>query len=274
MTVTLPSGVARLVEAAPAISLEELQQAAALRTRVDRKYVIDWATLSGVLGALSGTHRVLEIDGQRVFRYESVYFDSADLTAFRAHLQRRRRRYKVRTRHYVDSGLKTFEVKLNGKRGETVKHRMPYGDEDLGRVTEGARAFLADRLGEAYPRLDVPELSPTLRNRYHRVTLTAGAERLTCDSNLSYADGEVEVPGLDPRYVIVESKCEKGLGAADRELRRRGIQPVACSKYCVGVGLLREDVKVNEMRWLLNRYFAWEQHHADNPTSLPGNARA
>jgi len=256
MTVTLPGDVAALLHAAPAITLEDLQASAALSTRVDRKYVIDWAMLSGLLGALSDTHHALEIDAQRLFRYDSVYFDSVDLMAFRAHQQRRRRRYKVRSRHYVDTGLRMFEVKLNGKRGETIKHQMPYGDEDHGRLTEQALQFLADRLAEAYPRMQVPELAPTLRNSYQRLTLAAGNERVTCDFDLHYADGDVQVPGLHPDYVIVESKCAVGLGAADRELRRLGIRPVACSKYCVGVGLLREDVKVNEMRWLLKRYFA------------------
>ncbi|MDQ3850418.1 MAG: polyphosphate polymerase domain-containing protein [Actinomycetota bacterium] len=262
------------MEAAPAIALDELQASAALRTRLDRKYVVEWEQLTALLGALSDTHRVLEIAGHRVFRYESVYFDSPDLLAFRAHLQRRRRRYKVRSRHYVDTGLRTFEVKLKGKRGETVKHQMPYGDEDLDRVSEHAQRFLAERLGEAYPRIDLPQLSPTLRNGYQRFTLTAGIERLTCDFDLSYGHADIDVPGLDPRYVIVESKCEKGLGAADRELRRLGVRPVGCSKYCVGVGLLRADAKVNELRWLLNRYFAGNDRRAEHPPALPTTPNA
>jgi len=268
----MPSEVRALVAAPPPITLEELQATAALTTRIDRKYVVDWATLAAVLRALGATHRGLEIDGRRTFRYESVYFDSVDLRAYRDHLQRRRRRYKVRSRHYVDSGLKLFEVKLKGKRGETIKHQMPYGAGDLGHVTEQAQEFLAARLAEAYPRMAVPELSSVLHNHYRRLTLASGNERLTCDFDLSYGDGETEVPGLDPGHVILESKCERGLGAADRELRRLGVKPVACSKYCVGVGLLREDVKVNEMRWLLTRYFAWQR--TDTASALPRAARA
>lgn len=256
MTATLTADVARLVASAPAVSLEDLQAAAALRTRVDRKYVTDWETLAAVLGALSETHRVLEIAGRRVFRYENVYFDSADLGAFRAHLQGRRRRYKVRSRHYVDSGMRTFEVKLKGRRGETVKHQLPYGDSDLGHITDAARRFLVDRLGDAYPRLVLPELAPTLRNRYRRLTLTCGAERLTCDFGLDYVAAGARARGLDPRFVIVESKSALGPATADRHLRRLGVQPVACSKYCVGIGLLRDDVKVNDIRWLLRRYFS------------------
>lgn len=253
---SLPAEIASLIDARAPITLPELQRSARLTTRIDRKYVITWTTFAELLRALPD-HRTLEIADRRTFRYESVYFDSPELRAFRDHMQRRRRRYKVRTRHYVDSGLTLFEVKLKGPRGQTVKHQMPYGGGDLERVTVGAREFLAERLAEAYPRMVVPELAPVLRNDYRRFTLSAGAERLTCDFDLSYRDEQHEVPGLDPGHVILESKCERGLGVADRELRRLGVKPVACSKYCVGVGLLREDVKVNEMRWLLSRYFTW-----------------
>ena len=45
------------------------------------------------------------------------HFDTPQLTAYRAHLQRRRRRFKARTRAYTDSGLNMFEVKLAGARG-------------------------------------------------------------------------------------------------------------------------------------------------------------
>lgn len=270
----LPVPVRELVDVAAPIGLDELQRTAALRTRVDRKYVVGWETLALVLAAMAGTHRSLQIDGQRTFRYESVYFDSPELAAFRAHMQQRRRRYKVRSRHYVDSGLQTFEVKLKGRRGETIKHQLPYDDHDLTAVTAHAREFLTDRLGEAYPRLEVPELEPVLSNRYRRMTFASEGERMTVDFDLHYADAGSHVVGLDPGHVIIESKCERGLGTADRELRALGIRPVVCSKYCVGVGLLRDDVKVNDLRWLLRRYFAWDEPAGRPHHPAPRTARA
>lgn len=254
MQTSLPAAVEALLRDTPGISLDEMQASAALTTRMDRKYVLDWDTLTAVLRVLAETHRVLEIDGRRLFRYESVYFDSPELHAFHAHLQRRRRRYKVRTRLYVDSGLLMFEVKLKGKRGETIKHRMPYEADDLGQLNTDARQFVCDLLAEAYPRLEVPGLTATLHSSYQRLTLTAGAERVTCDFDVTFGAAD-DAPGLDGRFVILESKCEQGVGVVDRELRRLGVHPVACSKYCLGLGLLRDDVKVNDMRWLLNRYF-------------------
>lgn len=232
---------------ATAIALDELPP---LRTRVDRKYVVPVDSCADLLAALARTHRALEIDGRRAFRYETVYFDSPSLSAFRAQLQGRRRRYKTRSRLYADSGLQVFELKLKGPRGETVKHQMPYGTGD--RVTPGARAFLAARLAEAYPGMPLPDLEPSVQTTYERTTLATDSERVTFDLGLSFDDGAA---ALDPAYAIVESKCERGLGEADRLVRRAGVKPVACSKYCVGVALTREGVRANELKWLLRRYF-------------------
>jgi hypothetical protein len=55
----------------------------------------------------------------------------------------------VRTRAYLDSGDCTFEVKLNGRRDETVKARLAYQLADHDRITSDAQAFLADQLRKA-----------------------------------------------------------------------------------------------------------------------------
>jgi hypothetical protein len=172
-------------------------------------------------------------------------------------MQGRRRRYKVRSRRYVESDRYLFELKLKGRRGETVKHRLPYGPGEHGSVSDAARAFVEERLAHAYPRLELPELAPTVGTSYSRVTLANGAERVTCDFDLAFSDGDdrARTPRLDSRFVIVESKSERGYASADIALRRLGARPLACSKYCVGVGLLRDDVKVNDLRPLLDNYF-------------------
>src|SRR6195952_4607158 len=87
------------------IALDDLVESADLQTRVDRKYFVPAKTFRLLIAELGATFRVLEIDGQRTFDYESVYFDTPDLLTHRAHLQRRRRRFKSRTRTYLDSGL-------------------------------------------------------------------------------------------------------------------------------------------------------------------------
>ena len=93
-----------------AISLEELDARAALRDRRDAKYVLPVAALDELLARLAGTHRVLEIGGRRTFAYDSVYYDTCGLGTYRAHAQRRRVRFKCRSRLYLDAGRCHFEV--------------------------------------------------------------------------------------------------------------------------------------------------------------------
>jgi len=106
----------------PPITLAELTETAALQERVDVKYIIPRTLAGAVLDRLAATHRMLEIGDQRCFAYATTYYDSPDLRCARDHLQGRRRRFKCRSRHYLDMRRHTIEVKLKGPRGQTVKH--------------------------------------------------------------------------------------------------------------------------------------------------------
>ncbi|NUT54603.1 MAG: polyphosphate polymerase domain-containing protein [Thermoleophilia bacterium] len=233
------------------ISLDELEATAGMLTRIDRKYLVTWTVAEQLLTALAPTHRALEIDGRRVFTYRSMYLDSPSLGAFRAHTQQRRRRYKCRTRHYVDADLHMFEVKLKGLRGLTIKHRLAMPGAA---PTDEALSFATDCVEQAYgcrPR----DLRECLTTEYRRVTLAGPASRMTLDFELHFRDVAGRSAALQDGYVIVESKTARGPGAADLMLKRLGVRPVECSKYCVGVALLRGDVKGNGLRWLIRRYF-------------------
>jgi hypothetical protein len=245
-------------EAFDPIALEELQVAAALQDRTDVKYVVPRAVLGGLVEALAGSHRVLEIDARRAFAYDTTYFDTEELRAYRDHLQRRRRRYKCRSREYVDCGLCTFEVKLKGTRGRTVKHRMDYDRRHLGELSQPALAFLRACLERSYGRAPDGVLRPALLVAYTRVTLAAPGrgERLTLDFDLAFRGPDGAGGRLSPGSVVVESKSEHGGAAADRALRALGARPAAnCSKYCLGVALTRERVRANPLLPLLGRHF-------------------
>ncbi len=108
------------------IALEDVLATAELQTRVDRKYVVPLGLLTTALDRVAGQLRVLRIGRARLFRYESVYFDTPGLSAYRQHAHGRRRRVKVRTRTYLDSGECLLEFKSVGARGETLKERYPY----------------------------------------------------------------------------------------------------------------------------------------------------
>jgi hypothetical protein len=255
----MPPSASLLAESFPAaVSLGELDTAAALQDRVDTKYVISLDQFAALAERLRRTHAVLEIDSRRSFRYRTVYFDTAELTAYRAHMQQRRRRYKCRSREYVDSGLCTFEVKLKGLRGRTIKHRMAYERARREELSAPALEFLRDCLERSYGRTPQGELQPALVVAYTRVTLAAPAlgERVTCDFDLGFCSPDGARGRLAEDSVIVESKSASGDAAADRALRALGARPEGrCSKYCLGVGLTNPRVKSNSLRRLLRRHF-------------------
>ena len=102
---------------------------------MDRKYLVPLERAQELVGGLTFEARVLDIDGRRRFSYASTYFDTPGLEAFMLTARKRRRRFKVRTRTYLDSGLCFLEVKTRGARGTTVKRRMGYHPDDASRLT-------------------------------------------------------------------------------------------------------------------------------------------
>lgn len=136
--------------ALPPVDLAELSERAGLMTRVDRKYLLPRADVGALLEELSGRLRVLEIDGRRVFRYRSTYYDTPDLAAFRAVAGRRRRRAKVRSREYLDTGATFLEVKTPTTRGGSTKQRISLPAEEADGPLEGeSLTFVAGALGSA-----------------------------------------------------------------------------------------------------------------------------
>ena len=238
------------------IGLKELNNLAELQTRVDRKYFVPAELFHQLIALLADEMQVLEIDGRRTFGYESFYFDTPQLSTYRAHLQRRRQRFKARTRTYTDTGLCMFEVKLTGARGETVKQRVPHPQELRAELTDDALNHLGSTLRDAYHQ-DLPAgLRPTLVTSYRRTTLVSrtGEARLTCDVGLVCGDVEHEVRDTGT-HVLVESKSAGRGSAPDRILRELGVRPAKVSKYCVAVAALHPELPSNPWHQTLQRYF-------------------
>lgn len=259
--------VDRVLDRFVPVALDELLRRAALQQRVDRKYVVDREALAELLRRLPERFTVLEIDGIRLFSYRTMYFDSPSLLTYRAHVQGRRRRFKCRSRLYVDSDLHMIEVKLKGLRGETVKERLEAPAETHGIWDAAAHAFLAEQLRRHYGLAVETELEPTVQMAYSRVTLAdvEAGERLTIDVGLRYDTGDSSFV-LAPGTAIVESKSALGHASADRLLRELEIRPVSCSKYCVGIALTRPDAHANDFLRLARRHF---RPGAPTHTSLP-----
>ncbi len=238
------------------VELPELLARAALQDRMDRKYILPESALRPVLTALAPQARVLQIDGRREFDYESVYFDTPELTCYTLAARRRRRRFKIRTRTYVDSAQCWLEVKTRDRRGHTVKQRRPHEVRpDL--LDDAGREFTDHVVvGAELPGTWQLQLDPALRTLYRRRTLflPETASRVTVDTGLRWTDPagrEITLPGL----AIVETKTAGRPCAADRALWRSGCRPSLISKYGTGLAALRPDLPAHKWHRVLNRYF-------------------
>ena len=268
-------------------TLAELNSAAGLLTRVDRKYLVPLTCAQNLVDGLAPHARVLAIDERRRFSYTSTYFDTPGLEAFMLAARKRRRRFKVRTRTYLDSGLCFLEVKTRGARGTTVKRRMGYHPDDASRLTGSGRAFVAACLastgvtGPAAARDVAAALRPVLATTYERTTLhlPRAEARATIDTALTWrrlgpaapagssAGTIVGVPmspqALRPAHLaaainegepvsvadiaVVETKNPATPSPADRALWEAGYRPTRISKYATGMALLHPELPAN--RW-------------------------
>ncbi len=237
----------------PTLTLDEVDEQAALQTRVDRKYLVRPDTWRHVLSSLATAPSVLEIDGRRSFRYSSTYYDTAELDSYRDAARGRPHRYKVRTRHYLDTGSSAVEVKMRSSSGGTAKSRRwltATSTQPGGALPADATAFVAgfERIGDTAHRL-----TEVLTTSYQRVTLVTNDARVTVDRRVT----AVDTHGRRLDYgdlVIVETKSAGGAGAVDRALWTHGIRPARISKYGTSLAAMRADLPSNRWSRSIRRY--------------------
>lgn len=241
-------------------TLAELNSAAGLLTRVDRKYLVPLESAQDLVDGLAPHAQVLAIDERRRFSYASTYFDTPELDAFMLTARKRRRRFKVRTRTYLDSGLCFLEVKTNGSRDSTVKDRFTYDPDDADRVTPDGRLFIIERLVESSTcspdeaSTIAEALVPVMDSTYSRTTLHLPHDeaRATFDTELTWdlfdPDGRRLKTGVSVGHLhVVETKNPSTASPTDRLLWRQGHRPARISKYATGMALLYANLPTN--RW-------------------------
>ena len=235
----------------PPISLEEILGFAELQTRMDRKYILEPEAVDAVIAGLDLALRRLTIDGRHDFRYETTYFDTPSLESFHGAVFGRGRRFKVRTRTYLDSGECLLELKTVGGRGHTIKVRSPYPVHARDNLLPGAVRFLTD---QGLPVEIVQALRPTMTTYYSRTTLAdrTGA-RVTQDTGLR-CRSESGVAGVGD-LVLVETKSPGSATSFDRLLWSAGHRPVSVSKYGTGMAAIDPTLPSNKWHRTLSRYF-------------------
>ena len=247
------------------VGLAELNSEASLLTRKDRKYLVP-VSLARLLVDQSDV-RVLEIDGRRTFRYESIYFDTPARVSYLAAAHKRRRRFKVRTRSYLDSGICALEVKTRERRGLTEKHRLPYEVERRTSLNSEALEFIG-RFERIAPLSQ--QLEPVLTTRYERTTLLEpnSMSRITIDTNLEIETADGSNISL-PEMAVVETKTSGQPCAVDHFLWSRHQRPTKISKYCTGLAALTPGLPANKWNRVLRTYFGW----TPGPIGAPSERR-
>ena len=235
------------LETFESISLEEMDNVR-LMNRVDVKYTFRDDKLPAFLETLKEHYRVLEVNGCRSSRYESLYFDTPEFDLYHQHHSGRLNRYKIRVRKYVESNLHFCEIKFKNNKGRTLKNRIKQ-QQVIETIEGNAGEFLTK-----HTNLVSDKLEPKLWVNYTRITLVHRtiAERVTLDMNLIFKTDTVtrEIPNL----IIAEVKQDKASSSAFvRLMRDNFIREGSISKYCFGVASLFRE-RFNNFKIQLHLY--------------------
>jgi hypothetical protein len=245
------------LETLGAVSLNELAERADLQVRRDRKYVCPTGSIETLLSQLPDQTRVLEIDGRRSFGYSSTYFDTPEFVSFNGAAHRRRRRFKVRARTYLDTGQSWMEVKTCGAMGRTVKDRIPLAQVESDRQIADMWQWVSQILKyRSIPNIRVARLAPTLTVAYQRSTLLLPGNlvRVTVDSDISW-NTPLGRQGSLPGMGIVETKSPGSSSVIDKALWGKGHRPDRISKYATGFAYLTPGTQTNRWNRTIERYF-------------------
>lgn len=234
--------VAAILNEIEPISLAEMENVK-LMDRTDTKYTFSFEELPGILSVAKNNYRVLVVEGKRLSRYETLYYDTSKLSLYNRHHNGELNRYKIRHRTYVESNIGFLEVKFKNNKGRTIKNRIKKkgapADLDL-----DSGIFLKSKLP-----FDPNSLVQVLWVNYSRLTLVSktSAERLTIDINLEFVKGDKthRFDGL----VIAEVKQEsKNPSAFIKLMKALHIREGSISKYCMGVAVTYQNVKKNNFK--------------------------
>ncbi|MDR0715157.1 MAG: polyphosphate polymerase domain-containing protein [Bacteroidales bacterium] len=237
-----------LLEKMSPITLDEMQRVR-LMNRVDDKFVAPASFLRLLLEDIAPYFRVQANNGKRAALYQTQYLDTPSFDMFVVHHNGKLNRQKVRIRSYVESNSSFLEIKNKNNRGQTGKMRIPIPFPSVRSVADlGDDAI---RFLDEQTVFDISSLTPSLSNRFDRITLVnnEGTERVTIDLNLSFLNHHTGNGMLMDNLMIIEMKQAGRQPSRFRDaLRRQRIKPHPFSKYCMGSVLTNPCLKYNRFK--------------------------
>jgi len=223
--------------------LDELDKVKLL-DRQDTKFVFNQIHFPLILEKIKPFYRILEINNDRVFTYDTTYFDTDDFLFYNQHHNENRKRFKVRFRQYSSNSKSFFEVKIKNNKNRTLKKRLLV-DEMNECLGQQERDLVSEIIG-----LPPNQLTPKLNIQFSRITLADNSfnERLTIDTDLSIENGTSS--RIFDQLVISEIKQKKYDPKSNfiQILRDLNILEMRFSKYCMGVLHVNKGIKYNRFK--------------------------
>ncbi len=224
------------------ISLKEMD-GVKLMNRTDTKFTFNIAQFELALSEVLNDYRVLEIEGKRLSKYKTLYYDTDEYNLYTKHHNGILNRYKIRHRTYIESNIGFLEVKFKNNKGRTIKDRIKHKE-----VPQKWDVESQDFLSEMLP-FDPETLVPVIWVNYSRLTLVNknSPERLTIDLKLVFIKDDNTI-ALDD-LVIAEVKQENRKASPFlTAMKKYHIREGSISKYCMGIALTCDDVKKNNFK--------------------------
>ncbi|MCU4166250.1 polyphosphate polymerase domain-containing protein [Carboxylicivirga caseinilyticus] len=222
------------------ISLDEMNHVS-LMNRMDTKFIVPVSILPTLLRDIGKDYKVLDINNDRVFLYKTEYFDTQNFSMYEAHHNGKLNRFKIRKREYVASGKLFLEVKYKNNKRRTIKKRIEKENHEF---STNESHFI-----EENSPYKMEDLELKLSNEFYRITLVGSDERLTIDFDLSFTHGDDKDADF-PEAAIIEFKQSRfNINSAGMQvLKKHGIRPESCSKYCIGAASIHSNIKANRLK--------------------------
>jgi hypothetical protein len=217
-----------------------------------------------LLNLLNDDVKALEIDGSVRFTYRTEYFDTSGRDLYRDHVQNKMRRYKIRERTYIDSGLSQLEIKA--RKGTTETHKLVLPNSQG--LDENGIALIREYLSEVLSKRAslgawkkqsnrMPtELVSSAITEFMRITLLrpSCSEKITIDLNLHLQVNNESITS-EPDVALVEVKSSTAKSFTVSQLRRLGFSSIKFSKYACAIDLLVSDRPRVHARRTLSKVF-------------------
>jgi hypothetical protein len=238
----MSESITNILETLEGIPLSKMDDVA-LQKRIDTKFVLSISKLPAILHSIKDHYDVLEIRGQRLMNYKSLYFDTPQKKFYLDHHNGKIKTTKVRTRQYVDSNAHFFEIKMKDGRGNTRKKRIPISDIESVRGPK-TQKFIKKISKKHY------DLQPVMWTLFKRLTLVSKTdlERITIDIDLSFEfDGKQKLLSDLSVIEVKQANLDRN-SKLFQTMKAYNVHSTGFSKYCVGMTYIYDDLKYNTFK--------------------------